>query len=186
MDQFPKSPFSVRWAWMVSQIDNFQRGFHLKSTRGSWYSGGIAVFSFAETSSKPCILSHIDLQFKITPPLFNPGTSNQTVKPLISGCLHTWQSTHWKHRWYTAGTDQTLQASRPAFASLLPTGPLHDNSSLSLSLSLVAFILDYPLILMICQNSQIVDCLWPVSLYLLAFLSRSGVVYPERLCLRFV
>ena len=46
-------------------------------------------FSFAETSSKPCILSHIDLQFKITPPLFNPGTSNQTVKPLISGCLHT-------------------------------------------------------------------------------------------------
>ena len=29
-------------------------------------------------------------------------------------------------------------------------------------------------------------CLWPVSLYLFVFLSRSGVVYRERLCLRFV
>ena len=31
MDQFPKSQFSVRWAWVVSQIDNFQRGFLSKS-----------------------------------------------------------------------------------------------------------------------------------------------------------
>ena len=30
MDQFPKSQFSVRWAWVVSQIGNFQRGFLFK------------------------------------------------------------------------------------------------------------------------------------------------------------